>query len=463
MATTFTLEIKKAPTSQGCFPIFIRITKDRKHKRIRTSVELNHLADWNPKGAKNQTWVRTSERNAAKWNAALAQELEAARALYREDVQMSIDTLASKIKNLGASDSFLAFVKATTSELSALGKSSAKHYQTFCNRFEAFLKSEGRHDLIFSELSPALVTSFETYLHKEDNAKLKSEARRLHPNYIRILLVKLRTLVNKAINQGLMPADKYPFRTYTIPKEVASGKEALNESDVAAIVALEYPAGTWLWHTKNAFLFSFYCAGIRAGDLLKLRWRNVKEEGSRLEYVMGKNHKQRNNPLIPKAREVLALYRTESSKPSDFIFPLLDSSAPYAKDTDIDTLPVDLKKALFKQVYSKNTLLNKYLKQVAKDAGIEKHLSFHISRHTFASIAMQKAVPSKIVQEALAHSSLSTTERYLHSFSTEEVGSALQQVFAPTNNESRQDALLAALKGLPAQELEALLGKLKVE
>lgn len=463
MATTFTLEIKKAPTSQGRFPIFIRITKDRKHKRIRTSVELNHLADWNPKGAKNQNWVRTSERNATKWNSALAQELEAARALYREDMQVSIDTLAKKVKNQGATDSFLAFAKAATSELAALGKSSAKHYQTFCNKFEAFLNSEGRQDLAFSDLSPALVASFETYLQKEDNAKLKKEERRLHPNYIRTLLVKFRALVNDAIRKELMPADKYPFRLHPIPKEVATGREALDESEVAAIVALEYPAGTWLWHTKNAFLFSYYCAGIRAGDLLQLRWRNIKEEGARLEYVMGKNHKQRNYPLMPQAREVLALYRTESCKASDYIFPLLDSSAPYAKDTDIDTMPVDLKKALFSQVYSRNTLLNRNLKKIAKDAGIDKPLTFHISRHTFASIARQKAVPSKVVQEALAHSSLSTTERYLHSFSTEEVGSALQKVFAPTTKEARQDALLEALKGLPAQELEALLGKLKAE
>lgn len=462
MATTFTLEIKKAPTSQGRFPIFIRITKDRKHKRIRTSVELNHLADWNPKGAKNQTWVRTSERNAAKWNAALAEELEKARALYREDMGASIDSLAKKVKNQGSTTSFLAFAKEATSELGALGKSAAKHYQTFCNKLEAFLASEGRQDLAFSDLSPAFVASFETYLQKESNCHLKNEEKRLHPNYIRTLLVKFRALVNKAISQELMPADKYPFRGHPIPKEVATGREALDESEVAAIIALEYPAGTWLWHTKNAFLFSYYCAGIRAGDLLQLRWRNIREGGKRLEYIMGKNHKQRNYPLLPPAREVLELYHTESCKPSDYIFPLLDSGADYAKDTDLDTMPVNLKKALFSQIYSRNTLLNRNLKKIAKDAGIDKPLSFHISRHTFASIARQKAVPSKVVQEALAHSSLQTTERYLHSFSTEEVGSALEKVFAPTD-EARQDALLAALKGLDSQQLEALLGKLKAE
>lgn len=463
MATTFTLEIKKAPSSKGKYPVFIRITKDRKHRRIRTSVELSRLADWNPKGAKNQNWVRSSERNAEKMNDALAKELNEAKELYRDNKGASLDLLASQFKNQGTSPSFLDFVKAQTEELEVLGRSNAKHYRTFCNKFEAFLSSVGKKDISFQELSPAVITDFESFLNKETNAKIKAkdkeEARRLHPNYVRTLLVKFRALVNKAIRAGLMPGDKYPFKAHPIPKEIETNKEALDESEIQSIKALEYESGSWLWNTKNAFLFSFYCAGIRAGDLLQLRWRNIKDEGTRLEYVMGKNHKQRNYPIVAQAGAILALYRSKDSKPSDYIFPLLDSAERYAKEDDVDTMPVALKKQLFSQIYSKNALLNKYLKKIALDAGIDKRLSFHISRHSFASLAREKSVSSKIVQEALAHSSLTTTERYLHSFSTEEVGNALQKVF--DTKESRQEALLEALKGLDKVELQELLNKLK--
>lgn len=459
MATTFTLEIKKVPTSQGKFPVFIRITKERKHKRIRTSVAISRLADWNPKGAKNQNWIRTSEKNAEVLNEALAKELEEATALYRDDKKASIDSLVLKIKNKGTSDSFLEYAKAEAEELAELGRSNAKHYMTFCNKFEAFLESVGRKDISFSELSPAIISEFESFLKKETNEILKKEEKRLHPNYIRALLVKFRALVNKAIGKGLIQADKYPFRNHPIPKEVETRKEALDESEINSIIALDYPEGCWLWHTKNAFLFSFYCAGIRVGDLLQLRWRNLKDEGTRLEYVMGKNHKQRNYPLMPQAKAILAQYRTSESKPSDYIFPLLDSSAKYAKDSDVDTMPVELKKQLFSQIYSKNALLNKNLKKIASDAGISKVLSFHISRHSFASLAREKAVPSKVVQEALAHSSLSTTERYLHSFSTEEVDNALQKVFSA--KESKEEALLEALQRLDKDALSSILSKLQ--
>jgi len=358
----------------------------------------------------------------------------------------------------GASDSFLQYALDYTQKLYSEGRSNAKQYQTFCNKLQAYLATTGKKDLTFKELTPAFLSGFESYLNKDTNEKLKNEERRLHPNYIRTIMVKCRALANKAIKEDLLEADKYPFKKYTIPKEVTSDKEALEESEVAAIVALDYPQGSWLWHTRNAFLFSFYCAGIRAGDLLQLRWQNVMLESNRLEYTMGKNHKQRNYPLVPQAKEILALYHNDSCKPSDYIFPLLDSRAKYAASPDINTMPVPQKKALFSQIYSKNALLNVYLKQVAFDARIRKNLSFHISRHTFASIARQKAVPSKVVQEALAHSSLTTTERYLHSFSNEEVSSALQKVFEPA---SRQDALLQALQALKPEEREALLNKLQ--
>ena len=415
MATTINLELKKAPTSVGTYPIYIRITKDKKHKRIVTSVALQKIAHWNPKGAKNNNWVRSGERDAAKLNDTLAKELAAVREIYREDRQASVEALAKKVKNQATSTSFLAYAIAATEEKAAQGRSNAKHYGTLCKKLQGFLASKGQKDLAFSDLSPALLADFEAYLQMEKSQKYRQEGRRLNPNYIRTLLKKFRALVNKAISEGKMPADKYPFKSHPLPQEVPTGRETLDESELAAIVALEYPEGSKIWHTKNAFLFSLYCAGIRAGDLLRLRWANIREDGSRLEYTMGKNHKKYNELMPLQARQILGLYHTDTCKASDYIFPWLDSSAAYAKNTDRDTMAVDLKKALDNQVYSKNTLLNKYLKQIAKDAGIDKTLSMHIARHTSASIMQNAWHDARKVQGYLAHSSIITTERYLHS------------------------------------------------
>ena len=94
MATTINLELKKSPTSVGTYPIYIRITKDKKHKRIVTSVALQKISHWNPKGAKNNNWVRSGDRDAASKNEALLKELNAVRSIYQEDKQVSLGALA---------------------------------------------------------------------------------------------------------------------------------------------------------------------------------------------------------------------------------------------------------------------------------------------------------------------------------------------------------------------------------
>ncbi|MBQ9184406.1 MAG: site-specific integrase [Bacteroidales bacterium] len=464
MATTFNLELKKTPTKAGTYQVYIRITKDKKHKRLVTSVALQKIAHWNPKGAKNNNWVRSQERDAAKLNDALAKELAEVRELYREDMQASVEALAAKAKNKVTSTSFLAYAIAHKNELDAQGRSIAKHYGSFCNRLEEYLKAKGLNDLSFSDLSPALLSDFESYLQKAENHKIKKEEKRLHPNYIRTLLVKFRALVNMAINEGLLSADKYPFRYYHIKKEVQTGREALSESEVNEIIALEYSKGCWLWNTKNAWLFSMYGAGIRAADLIQLRWANIKDNGNVLDYTMDKNHKKRTLILFPEAKQILLLYKSPKSKPSDYIFPFLDNKAPYAKNPDIFTLPVDLKKALFKQVYSKNTLLNKYLKQIAIDAGIKKVLSFHISRHTFATFAIAKKKTSKEVQQMLGHSHLSTTEAYLHSLNNEEINKAMKGVFSGLNTKPKKATASAKKeatnRGARKGEIDALRRRL---
>ena len=75
---TFTLELKKQPTSAGLYPIFIRITKDRKHKRIKTSIALKRVSDWNSKSNK----IRTSEPHSKAWNELLDKELEEVKNAY---------------------------------------------------------------------------------------------------------------------------------------------------------------------------------------------------------------------------------------------------------------------------------------------------------------------------------------------------------------------------------------------
>ena len=60
-----------------------------------------------------------------------------------------------------------------------------------------------------------------------------------------------------------------------------------------------------------------------------------------------------------------------------------------------------------------NQKLNSYLKEVADVCGIEKHLTFHLARHTFATtVTLSNGVPIESVSKMLGHSMISTTQIY---------------------------------------------------
>lgn len=258
-----------------------------------------------------------------------------------------------------------------------------------------------------------------------------------------------------------MKPEKNPFLSYSY-KGVKTTKEKLDEAEIEKIINLELKKGTLLWHCRNYFLFSFYCAGIRVGDLIQLRWCNITSDG-RLHYQMGKNHKDRDLILVQQAKDILAHYYQNEIKATDFIFPLLDANEHYAKaisQEEKDTLPTELKIKLFNQVSSKNALINKYLKKLAEMAEIEKKLSFHISRHSFAKIAKQKGTDNAKLKDLLAHSSVKITEGYMGSFDTSENDKALQNIFQKKEI-SPKDEIMKLLDNMNSEEIGELIRQIK--
>ena len=59
-----------------------------------------------------------------------------------------------------------------------------------------------------------------------------------------------------------------------------------------------------------------------------------------------------------------------------------------------------------------NQKMNSYLKEIADLCGIEKNLSYHLARHTFATLALSKGVPVESVSKMLGHTNIKTTQIY---------------------------------------------------
>lgn len=459
MATTFNLEINNKPTRKGTYNILLRITQDRKHKRIKSTIELRSPKDYNPK-AKQGNWIRTSEPNHKLWNEVLAAEIENAKITYRDLREQGLATkenIKSTIKEVEISPSFLAYAKQRTSEiLNEGGHRNFKKYNGFCNKLEGFLKSNKKTDLLFVEVTTSFLSKFEAYLHTLKNERIPDA--KLHPNTIAINLNIFKSIVNRAIEiDKFIKPELNPFLGYKYTREVSTTKEKLNEAEISLIEELDLKEDSLIWHVRNYFLFSFYLAGIRAGDLIQLRWCNITSEG-RLEYRMAKTKKDRSIFLHDKARDILQHYYVEGCKSTDYIFPLLDSNAPYAKAVTPEqkaTMTPEMIITLNNVVGAKNALLNKYLNKIAAQAQITKHLSMHIARHSFAKIAKDNKVDNNHLKNLLGHSNIKITEAYMGNFDTAETDTVMASIFK--KKEDPKERAQKLLESMTNEQIEAFL------
>lgn len=76
------------------------------------------------------------------------------------------------------------------------------------------------------------------------------------------------------------------------------------------------------------------------------------------------------------------------------------------------SLDLDTPKTLDRAIASKTALINKSLKKIAKKAEIDKNISFHVARHTFATIALKKGMRIEYVSKLLNHRNIKTTQIY---------------------------------------------------
>jgi integrase len=466
---SYRFELNAKPNRNKKYNILLCVTIAGKRKRIKTDIFLNRKSDFNA-SCKGNKWVKSTEPNYNIWNNTLADILEDARNKHKELQKNSTATAESVARLVKGEEQSTTFLKIdekgmtgfaaerTQAILDAGAIRNWKKYNGFLNKLAGFLDKKMHHkkELLFAEITPELLTKFDDYLHTIHNSRSKKEAgKMLHQNYIVVIFNIFRTLVKKGMELGYITPDKNPFLVFKY-SGVKTEKEKLDLAEIDALEALELEEGSLDWHSRNCFLFSFYCAGIRAGDLLQLRWINV--EGGRLKYQMGKNHKTRDLKLVPQAAAILDLYRSETSKPTDYIFPFMDNRKTYASaisQADRDILPSDMKKKLLQEVEDKNALLNKSLKRIAGKAGITKKVSMHISRHSFASIAVQKGLESNKVKSLLAHSRLQTTEGYMGNFSSSENDKALESVFEHPADKKAQ--LLALIQGMSEEDVTSVL------
>jgi integrase/recombinase XerD len=382
---TLMLKTNKA-NEKGEQPVYIRIIKGRKTKFISLSLKV-HPNLWNQEKLR----VKSQYPNSGRVNAFIAKKIAEA-----EDIAVTMETketfvTSKKIKEaiLGKpSVSLIKYMERYLCSLKANGKiGTYDKVNATLLKLRAYLKNT---DLNFDEFDLSFLKKYDRYLRDE----LNNCNNTVHGN-----LKIFRKVFNDAVREDLIEIQHNPFSKFKLSWEKTK-KEFLTEEELAAIEKVELSQDTMIHHHRNMYVFACYAGGIRISDLLQMRWNNF--DGTHVRIFTQKTKESTSIKLPGTALKIVNEYmiKQPDRKLTDYIFPVLE------KDCSADA------EQLFKAISSHTAYANKNLKQVAKKAALDKHLSFHTSRHTWATRALRKGMRIEYVSKLMAHSSIKTTQIY---------------------------------------------------
>lgn len=226
---------------------------------------------------------------------------------------------------------------------------------------------------------------FETFMRQTGNKQ----------NTIASTMSSLKSTIQQAVDRDILP--KNPFKKYKIRKS-ATFERAIMIEDVKNIEA-NAKRDVYI----DAWLFSFYCAGIRIGDICRLYKEQVN--GNKIEYKMHKNGKRVSLPLNAKARDIADKWMTGHDGAR--LFPLI--GAHLSRDEE------------GRQIKRATSRGNAVFKEVAKELELP-HMSWHAARAAFATYMVRKGTDIDTIRQLLKHSSIVTTQEYLASRSDDQLG-----------------------------------------
>lgn len=388
MASVAIVVRKSVKNRNGLCPVMVRLTHNGKSKFLSTKISVDLEKHWDSK--KNQ--VKGSYPNSTRANyniSVIEQRVQAiAMKLDSKDLEWSkVDIKAEMYQKQGMTFIELGRSIANSFELKESYRT-FKRYNTILNKLEKYVKYK---QLEFVDITVNFLKNYEDYLVGMGNGT----------NTIHTNLKTIRAIYYEAIRRGLIDQSKNPFFNFKLKKEKPQiEKPTLEEIELIKLEEIDSKNG-WLHNTRNLFLFSMYCAGVRVGDLLQLTTDNILPNNM-LAYTMDKTNEPRLIKLTKPALDILKLYSPKKGEP---IFPLITKTELKGNHT-----------SLLKRIESINTQLNLNLKKIVKSAGIEKNYTMHMARHGFTEIARKKKIDVYAISKALGHSSLGITEQYLKAF-----------------------------------------------
>ncbi len=365
----------------GQSPIMLRLIIANEIKNISTGVKINAQAWDAPKQR-----IKGSDHHAAKLNQELIsienQLLESYYSLLKQMDQVKVRFVIDRFQSVTSKPAaktiptLLQMYDLHNEEMAQLvGKvytnATLIKYQMSKDIMKQFIVDTlGKQDVELHDVTVSFVKKHDLYLRTVRNNVTNSVTKRLQ---------HLKKVVRYAKQLGF--SDSNPFEFVKLSFE-ASSRTFLDNAELELIKSFQ-PTKFVHQEVKDVFLFQCY-TGIAHCDLMLLTKENIQTDNSGKKWLVFKRKKTKSVvqvPLLPITLSILSKYQHYSSG-------LL--------------LPVQC-----------NQAMNRRLKELMAAIGINKNISTHVGRHSFASsVTLANGIPLEIVSKLLGHSNTIITQVY---------------------------------------------------
>lgn len=352
----FVFDRKKVATKKKKGLVQIEVTSEGKRKWIGTTVKV-YSDQWNKK-KKVVNSVNSVQLNAT-LDGMMAKLNEFILDLVRNGQQFDFEKLNSFLEKSTHSESFIEFIRARIDERTDLEESTRKQHRTLLQSLEKFGKINYMDDL-----TQANITLYDEFLHQQGISQPTIF------NYHK----RAKRYVHEAMKFGMLDTD--PYKGLHFERGKFEKRKYLTEKELEMVRSckINVPA---IERVRDLFLFQCY-TGLAYADFEKFDFeKDVEEKNGK--YIIADRRKKTNEDykivLLTPAIEVLKKY--------DYKLPIIS-----------------------------NQKYNVSLKVVAQYAGIDKNITTHMGRHTFAVFALNNGVSIEIVAKMLGHTNIRTTQIY---------------------------------------------------
>lgn len=369
--------LKARINKKGKCPIRCRLTYNDKRKEFSTGLFIQP-DNWN---SKKQKAFPPSEQNEILNSQISLISQKINKAFFMLQVQdMEFDVVdimfAYQGKNVKKNRTFLETMALHNSRMGKLvGKSYAPRYYEKWLGTETLLRdfvkiTYGKSDILLSSLTMKFLDDLDYYLKSEKNHKQIT---------VNKCIQRVRKVITLAISEDYLNKD--PFVAYK-PKRYSKEVVFLNNKELDLLEKKVF-AQKKLKQVRDMFVFCCY-TGLAYAEMSALTSKNIVVGFDGSDWIKMKRKKTDSAlsiPLLPRAKKILEIYENESFKG---LLPIIS-----------------------------NQKFNSYLKEIAGVCGIEKRLTHHIARKTFATtVLLYNDVPMEIVSELLGHSNMSVTQAH---------------------------------------------------